>query len=343
MSSRKALDNGADQPKSKRARVAGSIIWRLDPSESYSDWKIVISSDSDDEAPITYNVHKCMLAAGTFSCEYFTTLFGTEVETLERNEQTSHIKLSKKQAEVFPVFLDLVYSKSGHVNAATTSENAVALLSLARYFQCSDLVKSIITSIIQDLDPENAVDYLEKANEYNDEELKKRMHMFIAENFEYFCKGNSLLRLPFEQIRSIVGSHFIMLSHHESVSILIRDYFREHPNVLNMNAMIDVSRHLRYVSGRAARDILEMIEKMNPECEQDCQALDRLAKLCADSYVESRKWYNIDLDDWVCRWAEMPHNGSKCVAKALTCSFAAAAKKEHADRSSYRPPTGASV
>jgi BTB/POZ domain len=70
---------------------------------------------------------------GLHRSEYFATLFAGDFAELQDN--TSHIKLKKLVADVFPLFLDYMYDNSmGGQETPFTTDNATALYSLAKYF-----------------------------------------------------------------------------------------------------------------------------------------------------------------------------------------------------------------
>ena len=69
----------------------------------------------------TYHVHKALLSVGPRSCEYFSTLFSTEAELSEKQNDTSHITLDERDAAAVPTMLDFIYSPTGEID--TTTEN----------------------------------------------------------------------------------------------------------------------------------------------------------------------------------------------------------------------------
>jgi hypothetical protein len=143
------------------------LSWRGDPTRTLSDWTIVLSTS--DESSRTYHVHKAVLAVGARSCRYFTTLFNAPAPPLEKQDCTSRITLDHRDTNVFPVMLDFLYAGALDV----TADSAVALKSLARYFQCRELMKKVDEFLHKDLTLMTAHKYLRSASERSDEQLEE--------------------------------------------------------------------------------------------------------------------------------------------------------------------------
>jgi len=124
---------------SNKSKEAETSWWRLDPSESHSDYQIEIMS-LDEEATdcavhATYRVHRVILSLGLHKSVYFERLFQSQYGESQR--RMSRISLAKIAAEAFPEFLDYVYG----VDVAITTKNAVPLDHLAEYFEVDPLRK----------------------------------------------------------------------------------------------------------------------------------------------------------------------------------------------------------
>ncbi|GAX12498.1 hypothetical protein FisN_24Hh074 [Fistulifera solaris] len=128
----------ADEPK-----------WRDDPVESFSDWKIEISSDRRECN--TYFVHKTFLAHGSRRSEYFSRLFRSETSFKESQSNTSQIELDPIAADAFPTLLDYVYGSE----LSIVEENATALHHLGEYFEIDPLQEASLEFCQQNMSLEN--------------------------------------------------------------------------------------------------------------------------------------------------------------------------------------------
>ncbi|GAX12493.1 hypothetical protein FisN_24Hu068 [Fistulifera solaris] len=132
-----------DQPK-----------WRDDPSDSFSDWKIeIISQDENEkgEKSHLYHVHKMFLAHGSRRSEYFFKLFRSETDFKENQSNMSQITLDPLAAKAFPCLLDYIYG----ANLCITTETATALHHLAEYFEIKPLQRKALEFLEADISVEN--------------------------------------------------------------------------------------------------------------------------------------------------------------------------------------------
>jgi hypothetical protein len=128
-------DEGPPSPTEDRR-----LSWRMDPSESLSDWTIeIVSTRKELTGKVLhvdfYHVHKCHLAAGSRKSGYFVTLFGNSFS--ESTDRKSRIELHELAAKVFPDLLDYLYHLGP--NMPFTTENATALYYMAKYFDMDRL------------------------------------------------------------------------------------------------------------------------------------------------------------------------------------------------------------
>jgi hypothetical protein len=130
------------------------LCWRLDPDTSFSDWTIVI--EEEDGTSVTYNVHKCVLAAGKHKSDYFSNVFRSGLS--ESLSSTSTISLHTLAAAAFPGMLDYMYD-SHEQRLCFTVENAVALRYLAQYFGVRSLFLDATRFIKRQLNGEDHYDF----------------------------------------------------------------------------------------------------------------------------------------------------------------------------------------
>ena len=145
------------------SNAEGPLLWRMDPKNSWSDWKIIVTEE-DGTHPTTYHVHKALLASGPRRSRYFRRLFRTD-EVADNAKRSCEIKLPLLSAHAFPLFLDLVYDQSLKVdhNDAGIRKHAVALYQLADTYQVGDLLKEIRTQFIPRIRLEDACPYYQDA------------------------------------------------------------------------------------------------------------------------------------------------------------------------------------
>eukprot|EP00565_Helicotheca_tamesis_P005997 CAMPEP_0185733818 /NCGR_PEP_ID=MMETSP1171-20130828/20591_1 /TAXON_ID=374046 /ORGANISM="Helicotheca tamensis, Strain CCMP826" /LENGTH=324 /DNA_ID=CAMNT_0028403639 /DNA_START=116 /DNA_END=1090 /DNA_ORIENTATION=- len=174
----------------KRLRADGpTLLWRLEPYESFSDWKIEIAVLGDDAPPETYHVHKVYLAAGPQKSPYFYGLFNSAMR--ETQENTTRISLQKSAAEAFPAFLDYMYT--GDLNV--TAENSIALCHLGDYFGVEPLKILVKDFIKKESTLNNICHFCKEALSYEDttifnSSMKRVAHMAPESLLSYSSKDN---------------------------------------------------------------------------------------------------------------------------------------------------------
>ena len=109
------------------AKNAYGLSWRQHRSESYSDWTIEVVSGGIS-LPITgcnlYHVHRRVLAVGPKKSDYFANIF-----KFNGFAGQNQLRLSRRQAAVFPMALDFIYAD---IDLDLDAEKAYAV-SLAKF------------------------------------------------------------------------------------------------------------------------------------------------------------------------------------------------------------------
>ncbi|GKY97353.1 hypothetical protein MPSEU_000693700 [Mayamaea pseudoterrestris] len=118
------------------------LDWRQEPSESFSDYKILIAGGGNDNLT-EYHVHKLIIANGS---AYFHNLLNHNF--IEGEENASLIELNEQMAAVFPHLLDYMYwmfSDQGRVGQVQVPLPAthVSLYKLADYFEVPHLLRDL--------------------------------------------------------------------------------------------------------------------------------------------------------------------------------------------------------
>lgn len=284
------MSDGDEEPE--------ALSWRGDPEANLSDWTITINTEDGDSSQ-TYHVHKAILAASSKPCKYFSTLFQTKVNLPENKDSTSRITLGMQEAEAFPIMLDYVYSSDASIQGITT-QNAVAIRSLARYFRCRELTKSVNQFVQRDLSTGTAALYLEKAFECNDGKIEESARKLIVENFTRVCETKAfMMGLPVALFRSIICSPDLHAYYHPIAGDCVKDYFEANPELLSASLLNDLTKHLSSFFQTSAEGLLQLIEQLDPSTEdqESWLALDRLAKLCADTL--GPKWMELDTEKYM--------------------------------------------
>mmetsp|Transcript_44222 Transcript_44222/g.106565 ORF Transcript_44222/g.106565 Transcript_44222/m.106565 type:complete len:290 (-) Transcript_44222:3273-4142(-) len=157
--------------------------WRMDPTNSYSDWKIeidVLSSTGlvlkTDVSPISFQVHKFFLAVGPRRSLYFDSLFRSAMKECKAGKTT--LTLEPSAAKAFPAFLDYIYT--GDLDLDPIS--AVALGYLADYFgveKVQPLVDAFIQKDIQE-SRANVHIYCQEAIMYKNAKLVETLMTTVA-------------------------------------------------------------------------------------------------------------------------------------------------------------------
>mmetsp|Transcript_16886 Transcript_16886/g.26362 ORF Transcript_16886/g.26362 Transcript_16886/m.26362 type:complete len:404 (-) Transcript_16886:34-1245(-) len=197
--------NQDEESPSSGCQAKAKLSWRLDPEESLSDYKIVVTTPNDanedrpqarkrpgkkrkkkkNEGSVEFSVHKNILAVGPHSSQYFARLFLSETELTEHTSNASSIELEPSAAKVFPKMLDFIYSsKHDYVLDDITSQDAVPLRHLASYFGVEELFEEVNAFIREDLKYTNAPIYVTEAVIYNDEKILDAASVLCAQNIE---------------------------------------------------------------------------------------------------------------------------------------------------------------
>jgi len=148
------------------------LSWRMDPAQSYSDWKVVIfirNQDGNSERVSTHNVHKAILSFGPKQSLYFKRLF-QDTGLPEHKKSTSRITFDNDlAADAFPLFLDYLYPSENELDV--TYENVAALNHFGEYFGVADLRREIEIFCQERMTIEHCGTVFLHAKIFHDEEL----------------------------------------------------------------------------------------------------------------------------------------------------------------------------
>lgn len=165
-----------------------TIAWRMDPKNSYSDWKIevhMLSSGHENAVlpiaePVSFHVHKFFLAVGPRKSLYFDGLFKSDMK--ESIEGRTRLELEPSAAKAFPAFLDYIYTG----DLVLTSDSAVALAYLGDYFGVAKLKPRVDIYIQNDIQKPraNVHVYCREAIMYKNSKLIELLIKTVATLFQ---------------------------------------------------------------------------------------------------------------------------------------------------------------
>jgi len=213
----------------------GPLLWRMDPKNSWSDWKVVVTEE-DGTHPTTYHVHKALLASGPRRSRYFRRLFRTDEvadPSSTKQKRTCEIRLSHLSALAFPLFLDLIYDQSIRVdhNDAGIRKHAVALYQLADTYQVGDLLKEIRSQFIPKIGLDEACPY------YQDSVMFHPPVRAFLDHILNICTSNVLRLDPTSPLLRAMEPDFLL-------AILETERRRRETRVTAGAEALHISRHL---------------------------------------------------------------------------------------------------
>ena len=235
------------------------LSWRLDASQSLSDWKIRIHHQRKG-CTTEYHVHKNILAVGPRKSEYFSSLFRCSDRLAESVLQTSEIVLEDMAADAFPCLLDFMYSPTD--NAHVTTENAIALRYLAQYFGIRLLHKKVMDFLRQDINISTVNSYICDSFLFQDEKISG----FVAET----CAINIVEISPTSKLIQTVDPEFFLhiitspeidtCSASGHLSILVASYCSFHKDRIDYEIFRRLTHrnHMPFVDREASLPLLEM-------------------------------------------------------------------------------------
>lgn len=192
--------NGGCSRNSRRQRRL--LNWRMDPSESHSDFIIEIvvaggavgvedSSNKENASVDVYHVHKLFLAFGERSSGYFAALIASQ--TAESMDNKTRIQLDFAPAtKAFPILLDYIYGLD-HGEPELTIENAGPLYYLADYFEVEVLHPKILGFWKEKMEVDHLEICLKQAGIYHNDSLCKIVVEKCAENIADIAVDSPLL------------------------------------------------------------------------------------------------------------------------------------------------------
>jgi hypothetical protein len=150
--------------------------WRDDPSNSSSDWKIKITTSTNDRTA-TYHVHKAILAHGPRRSAFFAEIFQNDFMANEMNTSSS-FRLDSHAASAFPALLDYIYGADLEIS----TNNATSLHYLSEYLKINQLKLESLHFCHENMSLENLHIYYILAKLLNDTAVKNLVTVFLKNN-----------------------------------------------------------------------------------------------------------------------------------------------------------------
>ena len=226
------------------------LSWRQDPTTSLSDWTLRVSVDpssasgctrTKDLGPsyaplnteVVYHCHKVALGVGPRALQYFQPVFQGG-GFVEQADSSSTFELQASAVEAMPALLDFVYT--GELKA--TSDNAVALMHLAKYLRGAAAYTAVCEFIQKDLTWFNSPTYLLESNLYSFEKVAAAALELCAANMDKNDKISNcqLYNLTPELFQDVLESNVLSCSS-EKLGLLVAEFSKKHdlttdPNIL---------------------------------------------------------------------------------------------------------------
>jgi len=346
------------------------LTWRGDPSETHSDWTIVVVTD--ELQTVSYHVHKSVLCFGSRHSRYFARILMNQ-----ESKKLTKVELDARDAANFPILLDYAYAPCSYTSLGTiptamstltspsallchsrssedepsfmalgeevNASNAVSLRHLARKFEIDALMLAVNKFIQRDLNFETGPRYLSEAYRYNDKRLLESATRLCVENFESLDKKN-LTVLPVEIFRNLV---FSLKAHGEIeremershlLGEIICRYLEKHPHNITADLMLELTDAsiIPHIAADAAMGFTSLIKQLSVEdATTHWHDLVRLSRRCARSVVREYGWsdFSIDgaVDEYLHHCVNNQHTSSRVDSLLFATSFAAALDQAQED------------
>lgn len=167
------------------------LTWRLDPSESLSDWTITVVSKGAKSVQ-DYHVHKNMLAVGKRKSEYFARIFRQHRQEGNRSA-VSELILPDTAASMIPILLDYIYTSEAALTLS--SETAPGLRYLAQFFGIKALFERIMRFIQKDLSLNTLVPYYQGSRDLDDKKVLGIAARHCARNIHLIDVSHNLIEV----------------------------------------------------------------------------------------------------------------------------------------------------
>lgn len=153
-----------------------------------------IDIDELQESVTTYHVHKANLCYGTRCSGYFSSVMRPSFSGKFKEGETSvsRVVLDPLVAEVFPAFLDFLYTER---SLNIDNESATALTWLGEYFEVPILLSEAHNFIQQNLSVENLSVYYRHSTKLQVDSVLSDVQTYSSRHILSICPENEILRV----------------------------------------------------------------------------------------------------------------------------------------------------
>ncbi|OEU19312.1 hypothetical protein FRACYDRAFT_235360 [Fragilariopsis cylindrus CCMP1102] len=240
--------------------------WRLHPSDSLSDFILLILSTATGETT-SYNVHKHMMAVGPRRSDYMDEVFRSE------DASTFQMTLDEKTAILVPTMLDFVYSNH---DINITTEMAVPLRQLGKMLKIVPLEIKAATFIIEDIEISNMSAYVSDCCFYKDEEVMKVVVQKCSASIETIPITDRLwiVMKPELFLRVVTSPNIERTALSRHLSIILKEYLELHQYEIKIDMFTTLTSEkiIPNVDRDAALPLIELCELYDSE---DCETLQK--------------------------------------------------------------------
>jgi hypothetical protein len=240
--------------------------WRLNPSDSLSDFILLILSTATGETT-SYYVHKHMMAVGPRRSDYMDEVFRSE------NASTFQMTLDEKTAILVPTMLDFVYSNH---DINITTEDAVPLRQLGKMLKIIPLEIKAATFIIEDIEISNMSAYVSDCCFYKDEEVMKVVVQKCSASIETIPITDRLwiVMEPELFLRVVTSPNIERTALSRHLSIILKEYLGLHQYEIKVDVFTTLTSEkiIPKIDRDAALPLIELCELYD---SKECEALQK--------------------------------------------------------------------
>ena len=236
------------------------LSWRLNPSESLSDWSICVhnlQSNTTDE----YHVHRNMLAVGKRKSAFFVDLF----KQRPRHPVTDFY-FCEDAAKFIPMVLDWIYL--GDCAIQLSADSAPGLRHIAQCLGLRKLFDLTMAFMKSNLSRETLATYYVKATALKDQKILNVVARFFARKIEIIDTEDEIMTVMhpdfFRNILSQPGLGSPEMNVHKTV--MICSFCEKHKSSLTEDEFLLLTgeKYLRQVHYGAAIQFLELELELAP-------------------------------------------------------------------------------
>ena len=274
--------------KSSTLAAKPAYSWRMDPSQSFSDWEIKIVSSSGQVD--TYNVHRMALAAGPRASRYFSELFSSQLRELK--SQRLRLEMPSESAAIFPVFLDFVYGEDD-IASVKNKEQAYAVYDQAEFFDTPMLKHAVKNWIDKRLSWYEVPTFLPQLERFQDKApLVEMAVQKCAKGFEELGTdfGSKIEPKYLTMILDVLHvKHFMFSLGIDYVSEMVIECCNAHPG-MDQETFVTLTSET-FLPNVPVEGIVRLLEKEAQFCE-DSNEITSLQKRCIDSLLDNWEYFS---------------------------------------------------